>query len=104
MGYAVTQRTQEIGIRMALGAAPGRVARVLLGEGLRPVAVGVAVGLVTAAAATTLLQSMVYGVERLEPGVYLLAVFGILAIAAVASLFPLLRAVRMPPAAALRQE
>jgi putative ABC transport system permease protein len=104
LAYAVTQRTSEIGIRMALGAQRGKVINLILSQGLRLVALGLAIGLALAAAGGRLLSSMLYQVEPLN-----LLVFGgvtlLFAVVAVfACLLPSLRAARVDPIIALRTE
>jgi predicted permease len=113
MAYLVSQRTREIGIRMALGAAAGEVVRGVVISGLRPVFVGMALGIAAAAAASTLLHStlsfpgsadLLYGVSFYDPATFLgLAAF-LLAVAALASAIPARRAVNVDPTVALRYE
>jgi len=104
MAYSVAQRSQEIGIRMALGAQGGDVLRMVLGRGLRLALAGGAVGIVTAAAASRLLTTFLFGVTPLDPWTYV-AVSGVLiAIALLASFLPARRAVRLDPVIALRSE
>jgi putative ABC transport system permease protein len=101
VGYLVTRRTQEIGIRMALGAPTGRLLRMLASDGLRPVAIGIAVGVPAALALNRLLESVLFGVTHLDPVAYLLAC-GVLASAGlVATLVPARRALAVNPATAL---
>ncbi len=104
MAYSVAQRSQEIGIRMALGAQGGDVLRMVLGRGLRLALAGGAVGIVAAAAASRLLTTFLFGVTPLDPWTYV-AVSGVLiAIALLASFLPARRAVRLDPVIALRSE
>jgi predicted permease len=104
VSYAVSQRTHEFGVRMALGARLGDVVRLVLGEGLRTVAVGVALGVVLALAAGRLVAAMLFGIAPRDPGV-LVAVSVILLFAAgIAALFPAWRAARADPLVALRSE
>lgn len=104
LAYLVTQRTAEIGVRMALGAQPGDVLRAVLLGGLRLTAIGLVVGIIGAIAVTRLLASMLYEVSAADPLTYAAVTF-LLAIAAVlASTLPGLRAAKVDPLVALRQE
>jgi putative ABC transport system permease protein len=99
---AVTQRTREIGIRVALGAGPGVVQRLLLREGLSLALTGIGLGLVAALASSRLLQSQLVGVAPLDPAAIGGAVTLLLAVTVVATLIPARRATRVDPAVALR--
>ncbi|MBI2510434.1 MAG: ABC transporter permease [Opitutae bacterium] len=104
MAYSVNQRVQEFGVRLALGAAPGRVLRLVLGQGLRLAALGIAVGLLLTVAVTRLLTAFLHGVHPLDP-VVLGSVCGLLALIAVlACWLPAWRATRVDPIEALRAE
>ena len=104
IGYLVGQRTQEIGIRMALGAGSGDVIRMLLWQGMRPVVVGVGLGLVAAFALSQVVATLHYGITSSDPLTYA-SVAGLLTLAAVAAtLVPALRATRIDPSTALRAE
>jgi len=104
ISYSVGQRTREIGIRMALGAQPGSVNKLILRQGLRPVVAGLAAGLLASLVAMRALASLLYGVTASDPPT-LLAVSGVLlAISALASATPARRAARVDPMAALRHE
>ena len=102
--YSVTQRSREIGIRMALGAAPASVVWLVLGSGLRLSILGVAIGVGVALLATRALASLVYQVSTTDP--LTLTVTGALLVgaAAVASAAPALRATRLDPSTSLRAE
>lgn len=104
LAYSVTQRTREFGIRMALGAEMRDVLGMVLWQGLRLTGMGLAIGAVVAFLLTRFIASMLYDVKPVDPTVFLLgaAVLGV--VAAVASLVPSLRAVRIRPAVALRWE
>jgi len=104
LSYSVAQRTHEIGIRMALGAPPAAVLREVVGQGLAWSGVGMGLGLVGALATTRLLRSVVESVRPLDPVVYAVTIFGMLACAALASLLPARRAVRVDASVALRDE
>jgi putative ABC transport system permease protein len=104
IAYLVSQRAREIGIRLALGAAPGQLKRMFVRQGLVLAAVGAGVGLVTAIAATQWMSSLLFGVQRLDPPTYA-AVLGVLAIAAaMASYLPARRAAAVDPVEALTAE
>jgi predicted permease len=104
IAYSVAQRRNEIGIRMALGARPGSVLRMVLGESLIVVALGLAVGIPAALACGRLVSSLLYGVAAYDP----LTIFGaatlMLAVALAASFLPARRAALLDPCAALREE
>jgi predicted permease len=104
ISYSVSQRNAEIGIRMALGASPGLVQRLILGETLRLAASGVAIGIAGALALTRLAASMLYGVTATDPATFA-GVFALLAgVAMLAGYVPAWRAARIEPMSALRTE
>lgn len=104
MSYAVSQRAREIGVRMVLGARRADVLRMVLGAGLTLVLVGVAVGLAGAFATLRLLASFLFGVRASDPVTFLGVVLVLAAIALAASMVPALRATRVDPVIALRNE
>ncbi len=104
IAYSVTQRRQEIGIRMAVGAARTDVVRLVLASGLRLVALGIALGLAGALALTRLLQSMLFGVTAHDPLVFAGNAALLLAVATAACTIPALRAARVDPMATLRSD
>ena len=104
VSYAVAQRTQEIGIRMALGARPGQVlGQVLLG-GMALISIGVAAGLAGALSVTRLLQTLLFGVSWYDPFIYAAVIFMVLAVGLLANFVPARRAARVDPIRALRFE
>jgi putative ABC transport system permease protein len=100
----ITQRTHELGIRMALGALPGEVLRVVLRQVLRLVAIGLMVGLVVSVVAANVLAGRFYGVSPHDPVVFFISMAVLAAFAIVACYFPARRATRIEPAVALRYE
>lgn len=104
ISYTVGQRTREIGVRMTLGATRASIARLVVGDGLRLAMIGVALGLVGAAAATRLIQSLLYGVSRLDPLSFGTGAILLLGIAVVACAVPMWRATAVDPVIAVRAE
>ncbi|MGH9792563.1 MAG: ABC transporter permease, partial [Candidatus Acidiferrales bacterium] len=104
MAYSVARRTQEIGIRMALGAQRGDVLRMVLRGGFTLAAVGVALGLAGAFAATRLLEGLLFGVKPTDLQTYAITAAILVAVALVACAIPALRASRINPMRALRYE
>jgi predicted permease len=104
VAFSVSQRTREIGVRVALGAARRDVIRLMVRSGMRPVAIGVGLGLVTALAVTRLLRSFLTGVSPTDPATFAGVVLGFLGVALWASLVPARRAARIDPLTALRSE
>ena len=104
ISYSVSQRRREIGIRMALGSPQTDVTRLFLWDGLRLSAIGVACGLVAAAASTRLMSSLLFHVSPLDPLTYIGVASALIASAALASFLPALRATRVDPVDALRAE
>jgi putative ABC transport system permease protein len=104
VAYGVTQRTREIGVRMALGAEPRRVAEQVLGEGLRYAVIGLLIGTVTLWGASRLLRSLLYAVTPGDPLSIAAAMLLVLGASLLASYIPALRAVRVDPSQALRAD
>jgi ABC-type antimicrobial peptide transport system permease subunit len=104
LAYAVALRTNEIGIRMALGASAKQVRRMVLADSLRMVGAGVLIGFPSAYAVGRYLESLLYGLKPLDPTTASLALAALIAIAAVAALLPARRAARVNPLTALRED
>jgi len=104
LAYAVVQRTQEIGVRIALGAQRSQVLGLILQRGLALAALGVTLGMVAAAGAARYLQSMLFGLDALDPMTFAAVALGFTAIALLASYVPARRATRVEPVVALRCE
>jgi len=104
LAYLITQRRTEIGIRIALGAQREQVARLVLGDGLKPALYGLVLGLGASAAVTRLLESMLYQTRALDPAVLALVSLILLLVSAAACLLPAWRASRLDPMQALRAE
>jgi predicted permease len=103
MAYDMARRTQEIGIRMALGASAGRVVQLILRETLWLVGIGVVIGLGAALQATRWVKSLLFGLQPYDPLTIGLAVLVLLTVAAIAGYLPARRASRVDPMVALRQ-
>jgi putative ABC transport system permease protein len=104
ISYGVTQRTREVGVRMALGARRADVFRLVLSGGATLVCAGVAAGLAAALAATRMLGSLVFGVSAVDPLTFSAAAVVLFAVALLAHAVPIRRALRIDPAMALRAE
>ena len=104
LSYLATQRKNEIGVRVALGADRGDIMRLMLIDGLRPAGVGLVAGLGVGALAASLIRSMLYGVPPLDSGVFLGVTLLLTLVAGAACLFPAWHASQMDPMEALRQE
>ncbi len=104
MSYVVGQRANEIGLRMALGASPGEILRLVLRQALVLAGMGIVIGFAGAAAVTRLLTSMLFGVKPTDPATYAAVIGIVLAAALLASYIPARRAMRVDPMVALRYE
>jgi ABC-type antimicrobial peptide transport system permease subunit len=104
VSFAVAGRTQEIGIRLALGARPGSAVRMMMQEGVALAAAGCAAGLLLAAVFARRLEGFLYGLAPQDPTSFLTAALTTLLVALIASYLPARRASKIDPAAALRYE
>ncbi|HWZ33467.1 MAG TPA: ABC transporter permease [Bryobacteraceae bacterium] len=104
ISYAVSQRTREIGIRMALGAKPQDILRLTLGQGIRMTALGLAIGLCAAFFVTRLLQSLLFGVTPHDTSSFVGVPVALTSVALLASWLPARRAARVDPLVSLREE
>jgi putative ABC transport system permease protein len=102
--YAVTQRRNELGLRMALGASRGAVLRLVVGQGMLPTGIGIVLGVLGAAGSTAALRSILVGSDALDPIAFLGAALILAAVATLACYFPARRATRIDPAKILRME
>jgi ABC-type antimicrobial peptide transport system permease subunit len=104
IAYFVSQRTQEIGVRVALGASTWSVVRLVLVQAMRPVVIGAAVGVVVALAASRVLASQLFGVTPIDPLTIAAVVATLIGVALVASAVPARRAAAVDPTRALQSE
>jgi putative ABC transport system permease protein len=104
VAYSVSQRTREIGLRVAIGARPGDVVRMVVGGGMKLAIVGVVIGLVGAVGLAQLVETMLFGVTPSDPASYGATALILLAVAALASYVPARRAMRVDPLTALQAE
>ena len=104
LAYLVSQRSNELGIRLALGAKPQDLFAMVVRQGMRPVVFGAAAGLIVAASLTTLMESLLFGVHAGDPATYALSLSALAAVALAACAVPARRATRVDPLIALREE
>ena len=102
MAYAVSERTHELGVRIALGASPGDIRGLVVGEGTRLAAIGVAIGLVGALATSRALGALLFGVSATDPLTFALAAIGLAGAGVVAAYVPARRASHIDPVVLLR--
>jgi ABC-type antimicrobial peptide transport system permease subunit len=104
LSYAVTRRTREIGIRLALGARQQQVVRQMAGQGLRAAGIGIVIGGITALAAGRLVEGQLFDIGPRDPVVFGVSVLGLALVSLAASLIPARRAAEVQPARTLREE
>jgi putative ABC transport system permease protein len=104
MAYSVSRRTQEIGIRVAIGASPGAVLRLVARQGFVLAGIGIAIGLVVAFLSSSLVSILLFGITPTDPIVFVGVPLLLAVVAAVASYIPARRALKIDPLVALRQE
>ncbi|HUF25550.1 MAG TPA: FtsX-like permease family protein, partial [Gemmatimonadaceae bacterium] len=104
LAYAVSQRSREIGVRLALGAAPAGVARMIVSHGMKLALAGAIPGVAAAYAAARGMRALLFGVEPADPATIIVAVALVLAMTLAGSFVPAVRAVRLDPMLALRAE
>lgn len=104
MSYVTARRTSEFGLRVALGATPGRIARLVLGRAARLAIMGTAAGLVVSLAMARVLSAMLFGLKAIDPLTYLMVLLIVLPLILIAAAVPAMRAARVDPIIALRQE
>ncbi len=104
ISYSVAERTQEIGVRAALGATQGDIVRLVLRSGLTTVAAGLIIGVALAAASTHYLEGSLYGVPPTDASTFAVVAALLFSVAVLAQLVPVIRATRVDPSSALRQE
>ena len=104
VAFSVSQRTHDIGVRMAVGAAPANVLRLVITDGLAPVVLGLGIGLASALALSQLLRGILYGVTPTDPVTYIVVSVVLVGVASLACAIPGRRAVRIDPLIALRHD
>jgi ABC-type antimicrobial peptide transport system permease subunit len=104
ISYSVSQRTHEVGVRMALGATRGTVLQMIVRQGLRLTLIGTAIGLLAALGLTRILKSMLFGVKPTDPLAFVAVSILLAAVALLASYIPACRATKVDPMVALRYE
>jgi putative ABC transport system permease protein len=104
ISYAVSQRTHEIGIRMALGAQTGDVLRMVVGQGMRLTLIGAALGVAAALGLTRVIESLLFNISATDPATFVSITLLLVIVALIASYIPARRATRVDPLIALKRE
>jgi putative ABC transport system permease protein len=104
LAYVVSQRSRELGIRLALGAKPQELFTMVVRQGMRPVIAGAGIGIAGAGALATLMESLLFGVHAGDPATYTISLVTLAVVALAACAMPALRATRVDPLVALREE
>lgn len=104
LAYSVMERTREIGVRVALGAEPGGIVRLVLGRGMRVVLIGTLLGMSGALALTGLLNSLLFGVKAHDAATFAIVLLALVTVALLAAYLPTRRASRLAPVDALRAD
>jgi putative ABC transport system permease protein len=104
LSYSVRRRVREIGIRMALGATPSQVLRLVVGDGLKPIILGVAIGVAAAVALSRVVASLIFGVRPTDPLTFSAVALLLIVVGVLASILPAYRATRVEPIRILREE
>jgi ABC-type antimicrobial peptide transport system permease subunit len=104
LAYSVRRRVREIGIRMALGATPSDVLQMVVADGMKPILLGVVLGLAAAFALSRVVTSLIYGVRATDPLTFAGVALLLIAVSLVATVLPAYRATRVEPVRTLREE
>jgi putative ABC transport system permease protein len=104
ISYAVSRRTNEIGIRMAIGASPSQITRMVVGEGMRPIIYGIFIGLIGGFLLARLISSLLFGIGVLDLPTYLITPVILVVVGLLATIFPAMRAIKVNPVIALKSE
>lgn len=104
MSYAVTRRTRELGVRIALGAQARDVLKLIVGEGIKMTFIGIVIGFVGSLTVVRALEGLLFGVEATDPLTFLAVAILLVIVALLACCFPARRAVKIDPLVALRHE